>query len=222
MTTLTFSRRANPWGDPSLHLPLSSRLLTTAQENFENFEYPWNVDTNTVILLLGASVSLHVVQVLFSIKQLLNKSITTPRLESYEWLEVWDSMDKHRGRWAPPVVWNFTLEQVQNPEKLVEHLEEVCCRPNNSRETEMTATCWGLAPAYRGLCNTIACRQGEEEVSGSDNKATGAAATSTPGTGTATALTAATGAAAGPETQPCQCQLLLYIRRNIKKNHFSW
>ena len=63
--------------------------------------------------------------------------------------------------------WNFTLEQVQNPEKLVEHLEKVCCHPDNSRETQITATCWGLAHAYRALFNII---QGEAKVSGSDNK----------------------------------------------------
>ncbi|KAK4807022.1 hypothetical protein QYF61_000351 [Mycteria americana] len=57
-------------------------------------------------------------------------------------------MGKCLGRWAPPVFWNSTPEQLQNPEKLVEYLEE--------------------SP------------QGEEKVSGSDNKMTGTAATPTP------------------------------------------
>ncbi|GAB0208748.1 microtubule-associated protein RP/EB family member 1-like [Grus japonensis] len=87
--------------------------------------------------------------------------------------------------WAPPVFWNFTPEQVQNPEKLVEYLEKVCCHPGNSRDTQITAMCWGLAHAYRALFNTIQYLQREEKVSGSDDKRTGTVATRTPATGTA-------------------------------------
>ncbi|KAK4810962.1 hypothetical protein QYF61_014434 [Mycteria americana] len=61
------------------------------------------------------------------------------RLDSYEWQGVWDSMGKYLGQWAPPLFWNFTPEQVLNPEKLVEYLEKVCSHPGNSRETQITA-----------------------------------------------------------------------------------
>ncbi|KAK4810602.1 hypothetical protein QYF61_007339 [Mycteria americana] len=91
-------------------------------------------------------------------------------------------MGKCLGRWAPPVFWNFTPEQVQNPEKLVEYLEKVCCHPANSRETQITAMCWGLAHAYRALFNTI------QNPQGSGDKMTGTAAVPiTPATGTAAA-----------------------------------
>ena len=72
-------------------------LFTNVFEKFRNFKYPWNVDINMVISLLGASAFLHVVQALFRVKQLF-KSITwrsTPRLENYEWLGVWSSMGKY-------------------------------------------------------------------------------------------------------------------------------
>jgi len=61
---------------------------------------------------------------------------------------VWDSMGKYVGHWAPPVFLNLTPEQVKNPYKLVKYLEKVCCHPCNSRETQITATCWGLTHAY--------------------------------------------------------------------------
>ncbi|KAK4810845.1 hypothetical protein QYF61_008817 [Mycteria americana] len=73
-----------------------------------------------------------------------------------------------------PVFWNFTPEQVQNPEKLVEYLEKVCRHPANSRETQITAMCWGLAHAYRALFNTI------QNPQGSGDKMTGTAATAAP------------------------------------------
>ncbi|KAK4830953.1 hypothetical protein QYF61_014412 [Mycteria americana] len=153
-------------------------------------------------------------------KNIIQRS--APRLDSYEWQGVWNSMGKYLGQWAPPVFWNFTPEQVQNPEKLVKYLEKVCCHPGNSTETQITATCWGLAHAYQALFNTIQNSQREEKVSGSNNKMTGTAATppSATGTvptptsaadpaatptlaaGTAATQTPATGTAAEPENQP--------------------
>jgi len=58
-------------------------------------------------------------------------------------------MGKHLGQWAPSVLLNFTPEQVQNPDDLVKYLEKIYCHPGNSRETQITATCWGLAHAYQ-------------------------------------------------------------------------
>ncbi|KAK4828782.1 hypothetical protein QYF61_000807 [Mycteria americana] len=133
-------------------------------------------------------------------KNIIQKS--APSLDSYEWQGVWDSMGKYLGQWEPPVFWNFTPEQVQNPEKLVKYLEKVCCHPGNSRETQITAMCWGLAHTYRALFNTIQNPEGEEKVSGSDNKMTGTAATPTLVTGTAATPTPPTGTAAEPENQP--------------------
>ncbi|KAK4807088.1 hypothetical protein QYF61_018429 [Mycteria americana] len=103
-------------------------------------------------------------------------------------------MGKCLSYWAPPVFWNFTPEQVLNPEKLVEYLEKVCRHPANSRETQITAMCWGLAHAYRALFNTI------QNPQGSGDKVTGtAAAPITPATGTAAApASPATGTAAAP------------------------
>ncbi|KAK4806233.1 hypothetical protein QYF61_013377 [Mycteria americana] len=83
-------------------------------------------------------------------------------------------MGKCLSYWAPPGFWNFTPEQVQNPEKLVEYLEKVCRHPANSRETQIPAMCWGLAPAYRALFNSI------QNPQGSGDKMTGTAATAVP------------------------------------------
>ena len=109
-------------------------------------------------------------------------------------------MGKYLGQRALPGFWNFSLEQVQDPEQLEKYLEEVCCHPGNSRETQITARCWGLAHAYRALVNTIQNPQGEEKASGSDNKATGTTATpNAPATGTvATPSPAVTGTMATP------------------------
>ncbi|KAK4810672.1 hypothetical protein QYF61_007472 [Mycteria americana] len=110
-------------------------------------------------------------------KNIIQRS--APRPDSYEWQGVWDSMGKCLGRWAPPVFWNFTPEQEQNPEKLVEYLEKVCCDPGSSKEIQITAMCWGLAHAYRALFNTIHNPQGYGD------KTTGtAAAPIPPATGT--------------------------------------
>jgi len=136
--------------------PLSFRLVVTA---FENFEYPWDAQASMLLLFC----LLNVFQVLFRVKQLV-KNITqrsAPRLDSYEWLGVWNSMGKCLAQWAPLVFWNLTPEQMQNPDKLVQYLEEVCCHPGNSRETQIIVMCWGLAHVYGDLCNTIQCSKGK-------------------------------------------------------------
>ncbi|KAM6104279.1 uncharacterized protein LJ206_019086 isoform 2-T2 [Theristicus caerulescens] len=148
---------------------VSSFITTT----FLYLEHPWVVKIYLLIVLGNIVLVLSKVNKHF--KNIIQRS--APRLDSYEWQGVWESMGKCLGRRALPVFWNFTPEQVQNPEKLVEHLEKVCCHPGNSRETQITAMCWGLAHAYRAVLNTIQNPQGEEKVSGSDNKTTGAVPT---------------------------------------------
>jgi len=75
----------------------------------------------------------------------------------------------------------FTPEQVQNLDKLVKYLQKVCCHPGNSRETQITAMCWGQAHAYRVLFNTVQCSKGER----GGNEAAGAAAGAAPPAGLA-------------------------------------
>jgi len=84
-----------------------------------------------------------------------------PGLDSCEWLGVWDDMVTYLGQRAPLVFFKLTPEKVQNPDKLVKYLQKVCCHPGNSRETQITATCWGLAHTYRALFNLIQCFKGE-------------------------------------------------------------
>ena len=127
-------------------------------------------------------------------------------------------MDKCLEQWAPPVFWNFTPEQVQNPEKLVKYLEKVCFHPGNSRETQITPTCRGLAHAYQALFNTVQYPQGEEKVSGSDDKMTGTAITPTVVTGIAAMQTPATGTAAEPNNQA----MLVSVAPILKKKYWKW
>jgi len=69
----------------------------------------------------------------------------------------------------------LTPEQVQNPDNLVKYLQKVCCHPGNSRETQITTTCWGLAHAYRAMFNTVQCLKGERGGNEEAGAATGAA-----------------------------------------------
>ena len=107
---------------------------------------------------------------------------------------VWESTGKYLGQWAPPVFLNVTPELVHNPEKLVKYLEKICCCLANSRETQTTATCWGLAHAYGALFSTIQYLQEEER----ENRLIGVGDTPTLMTRTATTSTPATGTVATP------------------------
>ncbi|KAM9590790.1 uncharacterized protein ACIBXB_005859 [Morphnus guianensis] len=191
--------------------PFSFSPVTMVFENSEKFEYSWDVETSTVLaLLLGISMLLNVVQLLFKVKQLFNivTQRSAPRLDNYEWQGVWGSMGKYLEKWAPPMFWKFTPEKVQNPEELVKYLEKVCYHPGSSREIQITATCWGLAHAYRALFDTTQYPQGEEKVSGPNNKTMSSAVTQTPAMGAvappapATSIAATQTLATGTATPP--------------------
>ena len=198
-------------GVPFFPPPFSFSPVTMVFENFEKFEYSWDVGTSTILdLLLGISMLLNVVQLLIKVKQLFKKITqrSAPRLDNYEWQGVWGSMGKYLKKWAPPVFWKFTPEQVQNPEELVNSLEKVCCHPSSSRKIQITATCWGLARAYRALFDTTQYPQGEEKVSGPNNKMMSTVVTQTSAMGAmappapVTSITATQTLATGTVTPP--------------------
>jgi len=127
----------------SFNPPLSFRLILTA---FENFEYPWDAQASVFLLLR----LLNGFGVLFRVKQVVKNIMQRPApgLDSSEWLGVWDCMGRCLGQWEPMVSLKLTPEQVQNLDKLIKYLQKVCCHPGNSRETQITAICWGLAHSY--------------------------------------------------------------------------
>jgi len=91
-----------------------------------------------------------------SVVEQLVKNISqrsAPRLDSYEWWGVWGSMGKCLGWWASLVFWNFTPEQVQNSDKLVEYLEEVCCLGIPGRLKLLQ--CVGVWPTPTEPCSTL-------------------------------------------------------------------
>ena len=141
--------KAHLWGKPEgipSHTLLPPSLLQAGPKGFENFEYLWDAQANIILL----SCLLNGFWVLFRVKQVVKNMVQRPApgLDSCEWLGVWDSTGKYLGQWAPQVFFKLTPEEVQDPDKLVKYLQKVCCHPGNSRETQITATCWGLAHAY--------------------------------------------------------------------------
>ncbi|CAN0104040.1 unnamed protein product, partial [Bubo scandiacus] len=86
-----------------------------------------------------------------------------------------------------------------SPDKLVEHLEKVCCQSDKPRETQILAMCWGLAHAYRVIFNTVHCPQGGEGAAEPESEPAGTAAG--PGAQAAPVPVASTSTAAGPGGQ---------------------
>ncbi|XP_049653490.1 uncharacterized protein LOC126037250 [Accipiter gentilis] len=169
-------------GVPFFPSPFSFSPVTTVFENFEKLEYSWGVGTSTVLaLLLGISILLNAVQLSFKVKQLFKKISRrcAPRLDNDEWQGAWGSMGRYLEKWAPPMFWKFTPEQVRDPEEVVKYLEEACCHPGSSREIQIAATCWDLARADRAPFDTPRDPQGEEKVSGPHKETMSAAATQT-------------------------------------------
>ncbi|XP_074909170.1 ubiquitin carboxyl-terminal hydrolase 4 isoform X3 [Buteo buteo] len=130
---------------------------------------------------------------------------SAPRLDSHGWHGIWENMGRYLENFSPPVVWNFTPEQLQNPHEVVEYLKGKCC--GYSKEAQLTTLCWALASIYQTLLNIMQ----HPQRAGRENRPTGTAAlptlvTSTVGTqtlatGTVPTQTPVTGTAAEPENQ---------------------
>ncbi|GAB0207431.1 hypothetical protein GRJ2_003208700 [Grus japonensis] len=90
------------------------------------------------------------------------------------------------------MLWSFTPEQLQDPDKVVEYLKEKCC--GDSREAQLTVQCWALATIYQTLLDS---RQHHPE-----SRYTGTAATQAPTTGPAAAQAPPTGTVAETKDQP--------------------
>ncbi|GAB0203616.1 hypothetical protein GRJ2_002827200 [Grus japonensis] len=103
------------------------------------------------------------------------------------------------------MVWSFTPEQLQDPDKMVgKEMKGKCC--GDSKETQLTALCWALATIYQTLLDRRQHHpEGESRPTGpaaAQTPATGPAAAQTPATGLAAAQTPATGTVAEPKDQP--------------------
>ena len=73
-TFYLFSSGSQPIGETSSHIFLfSARLIAIALKEFVNFEYPWDVELS-MVLLLGISLFLNVIQILSRVKQLFKNT----------------------------------------------------------------------------------------------------------------------------------------------------
>ena len=73
-TFYLFSSGSQPTGETSSHIFLfSARLIAIALKEFVNFEYPWDVELS-MVLLLGISLFLNVIQILSRVKQLFKST----------------------------------------------------------------------------------------------------------------------------------------------------
>lgn len=129
--------------------------MTTA---FESFEFPLYVK-ESLFLLLSLPGLLSAVHTMFRVtKEIFRKVIlrSPPGVDSQEWHVMWQKQDCFA-----PVVWKFSPEQLQNPNKVGEYLKEKCC--GNSREVQSYAMCWALATVYQTVLHTRQHSQGEKE-----------------------------------------------------------
>ncbi|XP_042655671.1 ubiquitin carboxyl-terminal hydrolase 4 isoform X3 [Tyto alba] len=119
---------------------------------------------------------------------------SAPKRNSYGWHGMWENMGRYLESFSPPMVWNFTPEQLQHPDEVIECLKRKCF--GSSKSAQLSTLCWALASIYRTLLNTMQHPQGE----GRENRPTGTVATQTLVTGTAAEL----GNQPGPKQAPVQ------------------
>ena len=114
-----------------------------------------------LILLCMLSISLNV---FFSICVMWKKS--PPKPENADWQGIWRGLGEILEAWGPTMSWHSTLEHLWDPRKRSQYLSQGWCGSDRSKEVRLI---WGLACAYRALCNTLLEResfQAEVEAKG--------------------------------------------------------
>ncbi|GAB0208177.1 ubiquitin carboxyl-terminal hydrolase 4 [Grus japonensis] len=98
------------------------------------------------------------------------------------------------------MLWNFTPEQLQDPDKVTDYLKGKCC--GYSKEAQLIALCWALANIYQTLLDSRQCHLRLTGTEASPSPATGTVATQTLATDTVATQTPVTGSAGEPKNQP--------------------
>ncbi|PKU35009.1 ubiquitin carboxyl-terminal hydrolase 4 [Limosa lapponica baueri] len=83
-----------------------------------------------------------------------------PREYGHGWQGTWENMGRYLENVSPPVVWNFTPEQLQDPDEVMECLKKR--RSGYSKVAQLATLCWALASIYQTLLDIMQHPQGEE------------------------------------------------------------
>ena len=62
-------------------------------------------------------------------------------------------MGRYLEDFSPPMVWNFTPKQLQDPGEVIEYWKGKCSAC--SREAQLTTLCWALATIYQPLLDIM-------------------------------------------------------------------
>lgn len=81
-----------------------------------------------------------------------------PEVDSPEQHERWEKMGQILKKYSAPMIWKFTPEQIQDPDKMAEYLKESCC--GSSRQAWSCAGPW-LLPTTHCYC-TAPSGEGKE------------------------------------------------------------
>lgn len=111
-----------------------------------------------MFLLLCLVCLLGVVYTMFRVKKAISRKVIQRfalNLGRFEWHRIWEKMALFGGKFSLTMVWNFSLEQLQDPNKLTEYLQGKCW--DNSIDEQFIAVFWILATLYWTQVNTRQC-----------------------------------------------------------------
>ncbi|RMC06271.1 hypothetical protein DUI87_15702 [Hirundo rustica rustica] len=112
-----------------------------------------------------------------------------PGVENPKWCGEWERIGRTLKEFSDPPAWEFSCEQIQNPDEVGKYLEENC--HDDSKEKKLIAISWALAYAYRTLLDTVgqqteAGEQGDKSVTQAAANPTATQAVAKPDSGAKT------------------------------------
>ncbi|XP_058710220.1 uncharacterized protein LOC131586907 [Poecile atricapillus] len=126
---------------------------------FENIQFPLNVKDTTFLVVQLLSF-LYTVCSFSRVRAEISRGANetpVPEVDSGvrnpEWCREWERIGQTLKEFSDPPAWEFSLEQIQNPDEVRKYLEENCC--DDSKKKNIIAISWALAYAYHTVLDTI-------------------------------------------------------------------
>lgn len=100
---------------------------------FHYLEHPWVVNILLLVFLR------HIVSAFSKVNKLFRNMMQAPWLHGYGWQNMRKNMDRYLESFPPPMVCNFTSEQVQDPDEVIACLKKRC--PSYSKKAQLNTLC---------------------------------------------------------------------------------
>ncbi|KAJ7406823.1 hypothetical protein BTVI_64550 [Pitangus sulphuratus] len=148
---------ADPWREE----PTLEQVSWSATTAFEKFKFPLDA-RDTLLFVVCLQICIIMVYLICEARTKISQEGVqkpTPGVDNFEWHGLWEDMGKFLENFSAPMTWKFTLEQLQDPIKVMRSVRERCF----SRSMQLVVACRARTAAYQKLLSMVQHLQEESK-----------------------------------------------------------